>query len=425
MRPPTLSAWSVGTRLAAPGLRVMLSLRAWCGKEVGGRLGERRGIERAPRPPGELVWVHAASVGETFSVLPVLEEIAAIWPEVLILLTTGTVTSSALVGQRLPELGLRERVLHRFAPLDVPQWASRFLDHWRPKAAAFVESELWPNLLAGCARRDIPVMLVNARMSERSYARWRRAPRTARAVLAGFCRIAARSEGDAARLRSLGAENVSTLGDLKFAAPPLAADRAELSRLQGLLDGRPLWLAASTHPGEEEIVLDAHGRLSRNHPGLITIIAPRHPDRGAAIAALAGTLASRRALGQDPRPGGIWIADTLGELGLLYRLARIALIGRSLLPPGGGQNPLEPARLGCAVAVGPHTDNFAAAVAALQDAGGIARVSDAAGLAAWVDSLLQDPGRRDAMGAAGRASIAGTADLPRRMAQAIVALARG
>ena len=381
--------WGVAATVAAPGLRVALRLRQSRGKEVSGRLPERRGIDRTPRPAGRLIWLHAASVGETLSVLPVLPVLAQEAPDATLLLTTGTVTSAQLLLRRLPELRLGQRVLHRFAPLDVPAWVRRFLDHWRPDAAGFVESELWPNILAACRARRIPVMLINGRLSERSFSRWRRAPGLARQVLGAFARVQARSETDAARLRTL-------------------------------LAGRPLWLAASTHPGEEALIFDVHRALAADHPGLLTIVAPRHPERGAAIAATAGdTPVSRRTAGPPP-PKGVWIADTLGELGLWYRLTGLAFVGRSLVPPGGGQNPLEPARLGCAIAVGPHTGNFAEHVAMLHDAGGLTVVTDAHALTTWVATLLSDRERRQAMADRAAAAVRRHGDLPRRTAAALL-----
>jgi len=418
------SGWGATATLAAPTLRLMLRLRLRRGKEVAGRLLERRGIDPSSRPPGRLIWLHAASVGETTSVLPVLPELAERAPDLTVLVTTGTVTSAELLGRRLPELGLERRVLHRFVPLDVPAWVQRFLDHWQPDAAGFVESELWPNLLGACRARHVPVMLINARLSDRSLARWRRVPGLARHVLAGFARVQARSETDAARLRQLGCHGVTTPGDLKLAAPPLPADEVELQRLRGMLSGRPVWLAASTHPGEEALIFRAHQALAAGHSRLLTIIAPRHPERGAAIAAEAGGIQiARRSLGQAPPDDGVWIADTLGELGLLYRLSSIAFVGRSLLPPGGGQNPLEPARLSCAIAAGPHTANFADHIAMLHAAGALTIVGDAEELARWVDALLCDPDRRRVMAEAGATAVHCRGDdLPGRTATALLEL---
>ena len=422
-------AYGVAATLAVPVLRWWLARRVRAGKEIAARLPERWGVEATARPPGTLLWLHAASVGESVSVLPVLVALAAARPDVVVLMTTGTVTSAALLARRLPELGLDKRVLHRFVPLDVPRWVGRFLDHWRPDGAAFVESEIWPNLLTGCARRGVPVALVNGRMSAPSFASWRRLGRVARSVFAEFAWVQAQSAGDAARLRALGAPAGGVVGNLKFAAAPLPVDAAELARLRGLLAGRPMWLAASTHPGEEFSVFAVHGRLVAEFPGLLTIIVPRHPERGATIAAACGGTVTRRGAGEDPPAGaGVWVADTLGELGLFYRLAGFAFVGRSLGASvggaGGGQNPLEPARLGCAVAVGPEVANFADIVAVLREAGALAQVADATGLAEWVAEMLRDPGRRAAMGAAGRAAASDQAALPGRVAGMLADLVR-
>jgi 3-deoxy-D-manno-octulosonic-acid transferase len=412
------AGWTAAATLLAPALRLQLRRRVANGREIAGRLPERFGIDPTPRPAGPLVWLHAASVGETMSILPVLDRLRR---RVKVLLTTGTVTSQALLDQRLPEHGLSGDVLHRFAPLDVPAWVDRFLSHWQPDAACFVESELWPNQLAACQARGIKLMLLNARMSDRSFARWRRVPGLARHILGRFTLVQARGETDAARLRELGARRVDSPGDLKFAAPPLPADPAELDRLQHVLNGRPVWLAASTHPGEEALIAGAHHAVAQTHAGLLTIIAPRHPDRGPALAA--ELQAPRRGAGQDPPPGqGIWIADTMGELGLWYRLAPIAFVGRSLVGPGGGQNPLEPARLGCAIVVGPCTGNFTDHVALLRDAGGLVQVDDPAALARFVCAMLDNPTQQRCMGQRAAASVHRYADLPARSAEALLSL---
>lgn len=411
--------WRGGATLAAPGLRAMLRRRVGRGKEIAARLPEREGIDPTPRPDGRLIWLHAASVGESQSVLPVLSALHSQARDASVLLTTGTVTSAALLADQLPRLGV-QRVLHRFVPLDVPAWVARFLDHWRPDAAGFVESELWPNLIAGCQTRGVPMMLLNARMSARSLRGWQRLPGFARQVVGAFDRVQAQSEADAAHLRLLGARHVEAPGNLKLAAPPLHADPAELARLQALIGDRPVWLAASTHPGEEEVAGRVHRALAAAHPGLLTIVAPRHPERGAAVAA--ALAAPRRAAGQDPG-ADVWVADTLGEMGLWYRLAPLAFVGRSLVGQGG-QNPLEPARLGCAIAVGPHTANFTEAVQALEAAGALTRVADAGALAGWVDGMLRDPYQRGAAGAAARTAAQGAAGLPERTAAALLSLAR-
>jgi 3-deoxy-D-manno-octulosonic-acid transferase len=410
--------WTVAATLLAPALRLNLRRRAANGREIAERLPERFGVDPTPRPAGPLLWMHAASMGETMSILPVLD---ALRHRVKVLLTTGTATSQALLARRIPEQGLAADVLHRFAPLDVPSWVARFLSHWQPDAACFVESELWPNQLAACQARGIKLMLLNARMSDRSFSRWRRAPAFARRILGGFALVQARADLDADRLRALGAAHVDSPGDLKFAAPPLPVDYVELDRLKNLLNGRPVWLAASTHSGEETQIAAAHCAAVRGHPGLLTIIAPRHPDRGPALSAELN--APRRAAGNDPpADAGIWIADTMGELGLLYRLASIAFVGRSLIASGGGQNPLEPARLGCAIAVGPYTSNFTDHVALLRDAGGLVDVLDAAALARFVSAMLDYPDQRRRLGERAAASMQRYSDLPARSAKALLSL---
>jgi 3-deoxy-D-manno-octulosonic-acid transferase len=414
-----LAVWAGLTRVSAPGLRVMLRRRVARGKEIAARLPEREAIDSAPRPLGRLIWLHAASLGETVSILPVLAELAR--EPGTILLTTGTVTSQRLLAQRLPDLGLGERVIHRFVPLDVPAWGARFLDHWRPDAAAFVESEIWPNILGAAARRGIPLMLINARLSARSLSRWQMAPRTARMILGWFTVIHPQSQLDGDRFALLGAPRVLPAGNLKLAAPPLPADHQALSHLSSLIGG-PAWVAASLHRGEDELVLAAHRRLSATHPGLLTIIVPRHPDRGEAIAVLAGG-APRRALGEPPpRGGGVWVADTVGELGLIYRLAPVAFAGGSLVRHGG-QNPAEPARLGRAVAVGPNTTNFTDMVTLLRGGGALVEVADAQALSDWVDARLRDPWGTTAMGKKGVALLEGYATLPVEIAGVLAGLA--
>ncbi len=419
-----LPLYSGLTTLASPLLRLHLRRRAARGKEIAARLPERRGLEATPRPAGTLIWLHAASMGETTSILPVIAALFQRRAELTVLVTTGTVTSAELLAGRRDSIAPPGRLLHRFIPLDVPGWVARFLDHWRPDAGALVESELWPNLLVAARRRHIPLLLANGRMSARSHRSWRRWPGLARLLLEGFSEVQAQSQQDGARLAGLGAPRVTSPGNLKFAAPPLPADTAELNRLHRLLAGRPVWLAAQTHPGEEAIILAVHRALADTHPGLLTVIAPRHAERGGEIAALAtGLDVARRSQGQDPPTGsGVWIADTMGELGLLYRAVPIVFVGRSLAV-FGGQNPLEPARLGCAVAVGPRTENFTDAVAALREAGALAVVDGPATLERFVAALLADPDRRRAMGEAGIAASRQSETLPAALADTLLALA--
>ena len=310
--------WRAAATLAAPALPLWLARRAARGKEFPARLAERRGIAGLPRPPGRLLWLHAASVGETQSVLPLIARLHEARPDLAVLLTTATVTAARLIPGRLGEraaepersgrLPGRPWLMHQFAPLDVPSWIARFLDHWRPDAAGFVESELWPNAIAALRQRNTPAALVNARLSPRSFARWRFAPGLARGLLAGFALVLPQSAGDADRLARLGA-TVEPPGNLKLATPKLPADPAEQARLATLFGADPVWVAASTHPGEEALVLAAHRSALADIPGLRLILAPRHPERGAEVAevaAAAGFAAPRRGAGADP-------AGELGE----------------------------------------------------------------------------------------------------------------
>ncbi len=414
------------TRMAQGYLRGWLRERGERGKEMRGRIAERRGRDATIRPPGPLIWLHAASVGEMLSVFPVVERIIA-RPGMRVLLTTGTVTSAELVERRIRALNAVRWIEHRFIPLDVPVWVARFLELWQPSAGGIVESEIWPNLLRATHRRGIPMLLINARLSPRSFRRWRRLRCVAQRLLGMFVEIQAQTEADAERFRALGAKHVTAPGNLKFAAPPLPVDEAELGRIRYQMQDRPRWIAASTHPGEEQLALEVHRLLAPRFPGLITVIAPRHPERGAAIAAEISAKApdlqlTRRFLGEAPPPGGIWLGDTLGELGLFYRAINIVFIGRSFTV-GGGQNPMEPARLGCAVAIGPRHENFEDAVEILQQAGGLTIVQNTAALADFVARMLLEPTTRQAMGEAGSRAVDRAGELPELVASRLIAMA--
>jgi len=386
--PPALRAYRIGATLLAPGAPALLRWRAGRGKEDPARLGERRGLASHPRPPGEVAWLHGASIGETLALMGLAETLAERGLKVLV--TSGTRTSAELLAKRLPP-GAR----HQFVPLDVPRYLRRFLGHWRPAVAIFAESELWPNAVVELAAARTPLVLVNARLSARSSARWaKHAPTTLRALLDRVALVLAQSDADAARFVAAGARAVAATGNLKFDALPPPADPALVEAQAGRLAGRPLWLAASTHPGEEEAVLDAHRALASGFPGLVTAIAPRHPERGPDLEALAidlGLAADRRGTGASLEAArDVYVADTLGELGLFYRLAPVVFVGGSLVRRGG-QNPIEPARLGAALLHGPHTANFADVYQALDEAGGARLVRDAAELADAVGALLVDP----------------------------------
>ncbi len=396
-----ITAWRGAGRLMSPALQLLLALRTRAGKEDAARRGERLGLAARPRPAGGLVWVHAASVGETVSILPLIERLTT--RGLGVLLTTGTVTSAAIAATRLPA-----GAVHQYVPLDVAPWIGRFLDHWRPGLAIFVESEIWPTTVVELSRRGIPQVLVNARMSERSFGRWRASGGIARALFGRLTLALAQAEGDGERLARLGVGRVEITGNLKFDGRALDVDAGELARLAALIEGRPRWLAASTHPGEEAIAADAHAALAARRAGLLTILAPRHPQRGDEIRALMeahGLRVASRSRGEDPTSAtDVWLADTIGEMGLLYRLSEVAFVGGTITPRGG-QNPIEPARLDVAVVHGPSTHNFRDVYRDFDGNGGARAIEGGDALASAIDELLGEEATRAAQIAAARAVI--------------------
>ncbi|MDX2266405.1 MAG: glycosyltransferase N-terminal domain-containing protein [Hyphomicrobiales bacterium] len=390
-----LKAYTAATRAMEPASGFILRARERRGKEIEARLSERLGRPSAPRPEGVLWWFHAASVGETNAILPLLHALKASSPALNILLTTVTVTSARIAEARLPA-----GAIHQFLPLDSPAYVKRFLDAWRPDLALFTESEIWPNLILEADARGVPLLLLNARMSDRSFARWRRLQGVSRPLFSRFQLILAQTNRLARRLEKLGAPRTAATGNLKFDAPPPPVARAELARIQATIGPRPVFLAASTHPGEDEIVLEAHRRALARMPKLLTIIAPRHPDRGGDIEAAAKTLGlatRRRGLAQEPdAAASVFIADTIGELGLFYSLASVAFVGGSLVKHGG-QNPVEAVKLGAAVLTGPHVFNFKDAYKTLERCGGCRVVHGVDEMARAMLDLYGDPALASAM----------------------------
>jgi 3-deoxy-D-manno-octulosonic-acid transferase len=369
------------------------------GKEDPARIGERRGISQDVRPHGPLVWIHGASVGEVLAAAALIEKLRAL--NIRILLTSGTVTSAAIVAKRFPA-----DIIHQYVPYDSPRYVARFLDHWRPSLALFIESDLWPNLILSSAARRLPMVLINGRMSHRSFPRWRRVAGTIAALLGRFDVCLAQSHVDAERFTALGSRNVITTGNLKLDVPAPPADSAKLERLMAVTRGRPIIVAASTHPGEEEILLEAHRTLARFFPSLLSVIVPRHPARGEAVArtiAASGLHVALRSREESPiATTDIYVADTMGELGLFYRLAPIVFMGGSLVPHGG-QNPVEAAKLGASIVHGPHVFNFTDVYEALDSAGGARRADTLEALVKQLGQLLADPAARDlSVGAAER-----------------------
>jgi 3-deoxy-D-manno-octulosonic-acid transferase len=386
---------------ATPFTALLLERRLRRGKEHRLRLPERRGLSVMARPPGPLVWLHGASIGELISVLPLIDRIHA--SEVSVLVTSGTVSSGGLAKQRLPR-----GVIHQFVPLDVPMFVRRFLDHWQPDLALFVESDLWPNIMIETSRRGVPMMLINGRLSENSFRRWRYLPVTIGDLLRRLDLCLARTPADAQRFGDLGAPRVVTTGDLKLDGPAPPADRVKLAALQSAVAGRPIIAAASTHAGEETAMIDAHRRLRTNFLSLLTLIAPRHPERGVGvgdIARAAGLRVRLRSRGELPdATTDVYVADTFGELGLIYRLAPIVFVGGSLVKHGG-QNPIEPAKLGAAILHGPHVWNFAEIYAALDQAHGAEPVADASKLTASFGTLLTQAEARSRIADAARTTV--------------------
>ncbi|CAN5554380.1 3-deoxy-D-manno-octulosonic acid transferase [soil metagenome] len=381
--PFSLALYRAATTALEPFAPLLLARRAKAGKEDRARLNERLARPTLPRPAGPLVWLHGASVGESLSILPLVERVRARRPDATVLVSSGTVTSAALLAQRLPA-----GAIHQYLPVDTPGGARRFLDHWRPDLAVFVESELWPNLLLAAQARGVTLALVSAKLSDTSYARWQGRPFAAGRLLGGFDLILAQDGRAAERLSSLGGA-VGGEADLKFGAAPLPADETALAALRAQLSDRPLLLAASTHPGEDEIILAAWRALS---PRPRLVIAPRHVERGPAIAEAARATGVSVALrSADPAAEAeVIVADTLGELGLWYRLADLALVAGSLVAGIGGHNPLEPARLDCPIVSGPYVENWLTAYAELRAVDG-AVFADAPVLGERLARLLAEP----------------------------------
>ncbi len=394
--PMTLRLYRRLSTVAVPLAPALIKRRLKQGKEDPARVGERRGMSADVRPAGPLIWIHGASVGEVLAAAALIERLRAL--NIRILLTSGTVTSAAIVAKRFPA-----DIIHQYVPYNSPRYVARFLDHWRPSLALFIESDLWPNLILSSAARRLPMVLINGRMSHRSFPRWRRVAGTISALLGRFDICLAQSDVDADRFAALGSRNVITTGNLKLDVPAPPADAGRLERLMSVTRGRPIIVAASTHPGEEEILLEAHRTLAGYFPSLLTVIVPRHPARGAAIGRLitaAGLHVALRSREELPiATTDIYVADTMGELGLFYRLAPIVFMGGSLVAHGG-QNPIEAIKLGASIVHGPHVFNFTDVYEALDHAGGARKADTRETLVRQLGQLLADPAAREASVAA-------------------------
>lgn len=398
--PTSLIAYRAATSLLQPAAPWLLRRRARRGKEDPGRIGERLGWPGLTRPPGPLVWLHGASVGENLSLLPLVEALRARRPDLGLLVTSGTVTSAELMARRLPP-----GVLHQFTPVDTPAAAQRFIAHWRPDLGVLAESELWPNLILTAQAQGTRLALVSARLSARSLAGWRRFPGAARRLVSAFSLIMAQDEATADGLSALGARDDGRL-NLKLIGAPLPVDEEALASVRRAVDGRPVLLAASTHPGEDEVVVDAFAGLAARTDRPLLVVVPRHPVRGPEVAAVAvarGLATGRQGAGHLPvADQAVYVADALGELGLWFRLAQAALIGGSLVEGVGGHNPLEAARLHCPILSGSFVENWSEVFAGLRQAGALVQVQDAPGLALAFGEALKRP--EEARARADRAS---------------------
>lgn len=384
----------------------LLATRVRAGKEDADRVGERLGLAGRSRPPGPLVWLHGVSVGETLSLLPLVARLRADRPDLTLLVTSGTVTSAQLLAERLPA-----GVIHQFIPVDGPRAVAAFLDHWRPALGVLVESELWPNLILAARDRDIPMALVSARVTEATHRGWRRLPGAAHTLLGGLALVLPQDAESADRLADLGAR-IDGEANLKLAGEPLPYGRAAFAQLSEAIGDRAVIVAASTHPHEEAFLLRA---LSTVPQPFCLVLLPRHPDRGAEIAALLereGRAHAVRSRGEPLDVGvDVYVADTLGEMGLFLRLADVVIMGGSFAPvlgrPAvGGHNPLEPARLGKPTLSGPDASNWTAVTTLLTARGALGVVRSAIELAETVEALLDDPTEARAMGERARRTAA-------------------
>ncbi len=352
----SLNLYRIAQSALSPVISLYLGYRKIIGKEDVERFNERLGHVLTPRPGGGLLWAHAASVGEAVSIIPLLKMIEDKYPHLHILVTTGTVTSAKLMQKKLPK-----EIVHQFVPVDMLGAVRRFLNHWRPDIALWVESELWPNLICETASSGCPIILVNARMSLNSLTKWKRYKSLAGRIFGCFAMCLAQSEEEAERFREAGVNNTFAIGNLKYESPPLPSDPEEMTRLVKMIGGRHTWAAASTSEGEEEIAGRIHEHLKKDVNDLLTIIVPRHPERGGEIKRMLSAKGLKVALRSDKDEitpeTDIYLADTIGELGIFYRLTSIVFMGGSLVPHGG-QNPLEPARLDCAIISGDNIKNF-------------------------------------------------------------------
>ena len=370
-------------------IRRYIEKRKKMGKEDVKRFNERVGRPTKPRPDGRLIWLHGASVGESISMLPLINRLLEIYPDAHVMVTTGTTTSAEVMAKRLPE-----RAFHQYLPIDNPVFAARFVRHWQPTIALWFESEFWPAMLSTIKRRNIPLILINGRISNKSFKRWQQFDFVIKELLDCFTACLGQSEEDAYRLRALGAKDAMCLGNLKYAGLPIPVDAEKKKDIQDEIGERPVWLVSSTHSDEEAKIGRYIKELIAKHEGLLTIIAPRHPNRGVEIKELLQEkyqlkTALRSANEKIMPETEVYIADTIGEMGIWYELCPIVFIGGSLVPHGG-QNFMEPSRCRDAVIVGPHMHNFTDAMNRAKRADGVIQIDETIDLIDMVDQLLSN-----------------------------------
>ncbi len=384
-----INAYRFATCLGWPFILAYLARRKMKGKEDLKRFGERLGMPGTKRPEGKLAWLHGASVGETVSMLPLIDKILATYPDISVLVTSGTVTSAKVMEQRLPK-----RAIHQYIPVDCKGYTERFIDYWHPDVALWFESDFWPNLLESAHEANIPMLLINGRISNRSFKRWKRFPSFMKKLQKLFVLSLGQTDIDAERLKLLGAENVACVGNLKYATEPLPADEKIVQDFKSGISNRPCWIAASTHSPEEIDVAKAHIKAQKEFSDILTFIVPRHPARGSEIAKELNELGLKTALRSKQEmltpETDVYIADTIGEMGIFCRLAPIVFVGGSLIPHGG-QNFLEPARLDSAIILGSHMENFAEMTEKALEAGAVKQINKNSELPEVIISLLKNP----------------------------------
>ena len=384
-----IKAYRGASRALGPVLPLLLKRRAAQGKEDATRKGEREGIAALPRPDGPLIWMHGASVGECTMLLPLIAQIKRERPDIFILITSATVTAANLLAERLPA-----HCVHQYVPLDHPKYAQRFIEHWQPDVAIWAESEIWPNLIKAAKDSGARLALLNARMSAKTLDGWTKRKKSAAVIFSQFDLILAADEITGNSLSWLLDDDIDISGNLKDAAPPLPVDAAELKAFKKAAARRTIWCAASTHAGEDEIMLAAHKVLLETNKRALLILAPRHPERGDDITALINAMGlsyAARSKGEMPsREMQVYLMDSIGDMGLAYRLSKLTFVCGSTIAGLSGHNPLEPARLGSAVMTGAHIASFAESYMSMFKYGAAKRVMSPEAIAAEVTVILSD-----------------------------------